>query len=353
MRPENPPSPQLHCVDANYSPRHCPNAACPSRTSATSFEFQKKGRYLREVDRRSVQRFQCSVCGRCFSSQTFRIDYRYHRPRLHLVLFPRLVAKCSLRQAARELCCHRDSILIRLARLGPHAHWVNIAFLEQHRARGQTLENDFQLDELETFEVDRRLFPVTVPVLVQAHSRFVVHLETATLPARGNLRPRDQARLAKAEERHGKRESKSKEAVTACFNRLKALLKDDANVVVWTDKKATYPAILRDVFGERVEHLTVHSKDPRGMQSPLKFINSTFAMLRDGLGRLVRKSWGYSKLRRNLAWHMWIWALYRNFVREWVNRERGTCSAQVLGIVSRRLTGDELLEWIDRLPSAA
>jgi hypothetical protein len=178
-------------------------------------------------------------------------------------------------------------------------------------------------------------------------------LETATLPARGNLRPCDQVRLAKAEERHGKRESQSSEAVTACFTRLKALVKDDAKVVVWTDKKTTYPSILRDVFGERVEHLTVHSKEPRGMQSPLKFINNTFAMFRDGLGRLVRRNWGHSKVRRNLTWHMWVWVLYRNFVREWTNRERDNCSAKVLGVVSRRLTAAELLEWTDRLPSAA
>jgi hypothetical protein len=76
-------------------------------------------------------------------------------------------------------------------------------------------------------------------------------------------------------------------------------------------------------------------------------------MFRDGVSRLVRRTWCQSKLRRNLAWHMWVWALYRNYVREWTNRARDTCSAKVLGIVTRRLASDELLEWTDRLPRAA
>ena len=48
----------------------------------------------------------------------------------------------------------------------------------------------FQLDEQETFETDRLLKPVTMPVLIHADSRFVVHVEAAKLPARGQLRPR-------------------------------------------------------------------------------------------------------------------------------------------------------------------
>jgi hypothetical protein len=100
-------------------------------------------------------------------------------------------------------------------------------------------------------------------------------------------------------------------------------------------------------------HQTVHSKEPRGDTSLLFPINHTLAMLRDGLGRLVRRNWGNSKLRRNLGWHLAAWALYRNFVREWKNTKPTSSSASELGIVERRLTPDEILEWTDRLPVVA
>jgi len=353
MHPESNPIRRHHRLDADFRPRGCPNPDCPSRGGRAPFLWKRRGTFLREVDLRVVQRFKCLVCERGFSSQTFRLDYRYHRPRLHLALFLKLGDKCSLRQAARELACHRDSLLLRLARMGPHARWLNAAFLEEHLRRRGGLVGLFQLDELETFETDRRLFPVTVPVLIHAKSRFLVHSEPATLPARGNLRPADRRRLERAERKHGKRRNGSRAAVTACFRALAAAVTGHGAVRVRTDEKASYPAILREVFAGRVVHETVNSREPRGDTSRLFPINHTLAMLRDGLGRLVRRNWGHSKHRRNLGWHLAVWALYRNYVREWTNQEQDRSSATEVGIVERRLTPDEVLEWTDRLPDVA
>lgn len=361
MRPENTTTPRIHSLDEHFAPHRCPNEHCPSNAtnapssdnSTPSFAFHRKGSFDRACDLRVVQRFKCLLCRRGFSSQTFRLDYRYHRPRLHLALFPRLVSKGSLRQAARELSCHRDSLLLRLGRVGPHSSWLTQAFLERHKRLGPGLQGTFQLDELETFECDRRLRPVTLPVLIHARSRFVVHAQSAALPARGGLRPCDQARLEAAEKRFGKRTSGSREAVTACFELLRSKRAKGTSLVLWTDQKHSYPSILKAVLKERFQHRTVHSKEPRGMKNPLFPINHTLAMLRDGMGRLVRRNWGHSKLRRNLDWHVWVWALYRNFVREWKNTKRATSAGIELGIVKRKLEIDELWEWNDRLPAAA
>jgi hypothetical protein len=38
-------------------------------------------------------------------------------------------------------------------------------------------------------------------------------------------------------------------------------------------------------------------------------------MMRDGISRLVRRSWGASKLRARLELHAWIWVVWRNYVR--------------------------------------
>jgi transposase-like protein len=352
MRPEQPSPRHHHRLDHDFTPRACPNPDCPSRHGAP-FLWRRQGFFTRRVDLRRVQRFRCLTCRRGFSSQTFRVDYRYHRPHLHVAFFVRMVGKCSIRQAARELACHRDSLLLRLARLGPHARWLHEAFLARHRARRGGLRGTFQLDELETFEVDRRLFPLTVPVLIHRDTRFVVHVDTATLPARGNLRPLKQLRKEAVEHLRGRRKNRSKEAVTACLRALRRELARGATFAVETDQKKSYPVVLREVFGGPITHHWVHSSAPRTRANLLFAINNTLAQMRDGLGRLVRRNWGHSKKQRNLGWHLWVWALYRNYVREITNRRRGVSSASVLGVTPRRLGPLEILEWRDRLPRAA
>jgi hypothetical protein len=97
----------------------------------------------------------------------------------------------------------------------------------------------------------------------------------------------------------------------------------------------------------------VHSTEPRTKSNPIFTINNMLAQTRDGLGRLVRKNWGHAKLERNLGWHLWVWVLYRNYVREKSNKERWVSAASVLGLVPRRLACGEILEWRDRLPATA
>jgi hypothetical protein len=54
------------------------------------------------------------------------------------------------------------------------------------------------LDELETFEHSRRLSPVTMPVLIERKSYFIVDLQTAPLPCRGRLSEKDRRRRRSA-----------------------------------------------------------------------------------------------------------------------------------------------------------
>jgi hypothetical protein len=82
-------------------------------------------------------------------------------------------------------------------------------------------------------------------------------------------------------------------------------------------------------------------------------INNVLAQTRDNLGRLVRRSWGHSKLERNLRWHLAVWMLYRNYVRERSLYYRRRSSAQDAGIARRRLPARDLLEWRGALPAAA
>jgi hypothetical protein len=113
-----------------------------------------------------------------------------------------------------------------------------------------------------------------------------VHAETGTLPARGNLRPRDKKRKEAYEKAAGgKRVSRSKEATTACFVALRDHMAADVTIDVQTDEKKSYPPILRRVFGKQVRHQWVSSKVARNRANLIFPINNSLAQARDNVGR--------------------------------------------------------------------
>jgi len=327
---------------SRFQPPFCPHDDCPSRRGRRSFLWIRRGTYPRKCDGRRAQRFFCKICRRSFSGQHFRLDHRLHLPRLHLDLFPLLVAKVTHRQAARTLRVDRKTVAHRLRLLGPHCQDLHALML----ARCPGLHGTFQLDELETYEEDRRLKPLTVPVLIEGKSFFVVHLAVGTLPARGGLRPRDRERKEALEKAEGKRRSESRAVVTECFRVLGRHLQPEVFVDVQTDKKLSYRKILRQAVGKQLAgHQRVSSREPRTPANLLFPINLTLAMLRDGVSRLVRRNWAASKRRARLLDHLWVWVLYRNYIRPRTVRGGERTPAVTLGVCNRDWQPAELLRW--------
>jgi hypothetical protein len=248
------------------------------------------------------------------------------------------------------LRCTRKTVHHRLSLLGGHSKEYHEYLFERARARGG-IKGSFQLDELETYEHSQKLCPVTMPVLIETHSYFVLNVEVATLPCRGNLKPFEEERKRARELVEGKRVSGSRQAVQRCFQRLERILPPRTQVVVATDKKSSYAKILREELGARVIHARHSSEGPRTYQNPLFPINHTLAMLRDGLSRLVRRNWAGSKKRIWLERHAWVWIAYRNFVRSITNKAKRTTSAMALGLATKRLGKREIFTWrVDALP---
>jgi hypothetical protein len=68
-------------------------------------------------------------------------------------------------------------------------------------------------------------------------------------------------------------------------------------------------------------------------------------MLRDGLGRLVRRNWGATKEREKLEWHLWLYIGWRNYVRPITNKRPHESAGMVAGLIPRMLEPCELLQW--------
>lgn len=332
-----------------FLPDRCPRPDCSSLTSGHR-RWCFKGRFLRACDGRPVQRFLCLECRRTFSTQTFRLDYRLKKPHLNRSLIGSFVSKVTHRQAARILGCSRATVAHRLQLIGEHCERFHRWRLG--RAGGKLLRStSFQLDELETFEHSRRLAPVTMPVLIERSSYYLLDLKTAALPARGGLRRADRERKQERERIGGRRRSGSVEAVERCFGTLASLLSAGHPVRIQTDRKPSYVAILKRCFKRELFHERNPSVARRDYANRLFPINHTLAMMRDGISRLVRRTWAASKLKERLERHAWIWAVWRNYVRAVTNKAPDTSPAMAIGIEDKRWRMTEICAWKVPVPA--
>ncbi len=328
-----------------FHPAHCPYSPCPSRLGRGRFTCHRKGSFFRKTDGRWVQRFLCHSCGRRFSTQSFRLDYRLHRPQITAMIFELLVSKTTLRQISRVIGCCRATVEHRLRLLAGHARSFHGQRLEEARARGG-LVGTFQLDELETFEADRRLMPVTVPVLIERRSYFLLHVDTAPMAARGRLSPAKRRQKEALEKGRGKRRSGSRQAVERTLLVLRDLLPPGDLLNIQTDRKSSYRTLVQQLFERRLGcHVRESSRRPRDYRNVLFPINHTLAMMRDGVSRLVRRSWAASKIRERLEMHLWVWVVYRNYLRGVTNEVAEVTPAMAAGVVGKRWRRAELLRW--------
>ncbi len=323
-----------------FQPPRCPFRHCPQHLSPSPRFFVKRGFYHPLCRSQPVPRFQCRTCRRGFSRQTFRADYRDHRPALNAPLFMLLASGIGLRQSSRLLGLSLRCLELKARKIARHLRRLGINL-------GRPLRGSvsLQFDELETYEGRRNTRPLSVPLLIERESRFVIWAESAPIRPHGRRSPARERAIAEDERRFGRRKDLSRRSVLRTLRRGAALCANDAEVRIATDEKPSYPGLLKRAFGKRlVEHSQTNSELARGTWNPLFPINHTEAMARDLMGRLRRESWLVSKKRRYLDLGLALWSAYRNFVRRRFNYDE--CSpAEHLGLVPRRLTAGEVLSW--------
>jgi hypothetical protein len=268
------------------------------------------------------------------------MDYRDHRPDLNVRLMMLLASGVGLRQSARNLRLSPRCTELKSRKLARHLRRLNLN-LRGPLPRGVRL----QLDELETYEGRRNTRPLSVPVLIEAHSRFVIWAESATIPPSGRMTEARKRAIAQDEARYGKRKDRSRRSVWRTLRRGADLAGRLARVSLHTDEKSSYPSLARRAFGAgRLEHGRTNSRLARTVWNPLFPINQTEAIARDLMGRLRRDSWLVSKKRRYLDLALHVFIAYRNYVRRRFNGE-SISAAQMLGFAPRRMSAYELLSW--------
>jgi hypothetical protein len=268
------------------------------------------------------------------------MDYRDHRPDLNARLLLLLASGIGLRQSSRNLGLSLRCTELKFRKIARHLRRLNL------NLRGELPEGSrLELDELETYEGRRNTRPLTVPVLIEAQSYFVIWAESETIPPSGKMNEARKQAIAEDEKRLGKRKNRSRRAVWRTLLRGAQVARGLARVDLRTDEKSTYPSLARRAFGaRRLDHRRTNSRLVRTVWNPLFPINHTEALARDLMGRLRRESWLASKKRRYLDLALQVFMAYRNYMRRRFNQD-DVSAAQSLGFVERRMSAQELLSW--------
>lgn len=315
--------------------RHCSQHRRPAPDFCIRF-----GTYHPKCRPRPVPRFRCRSCRRTFSRQTFRADFRDHRPHLNALLFAQVAQGCGIRQTSRLLGLSLRCTELKLRKIARHLRRLNLNL--RAPLRGGV---SFHLDEFETFEGQRNTRPLSVPMLIESGSRYIVWAESATIRPRGRMTEKRRKAIESAERRHGPRKDNSRRGLVRTLRRGAQLLEPGAPVAVFTDEKSSYPSlVLEELGGRPLAHLRTNSQEVRDTENPLFPINHEEAMARYLMGRLRRESWLHSKKRRYLDLALHLHMAWRNLVGKRFNRDEES-PAQVLGLVPRRLGWGECLSW--------
>lgn len=229
-----------------FTPPRCPNTGCPfHREPPTDRRFyRRRGSFVPKCRGVPVPRFHCNGCHKSFSRQTFRADYRDHRPDLNAQLFSLLTSGIGLRQSARMLMLSRRCTEMKFRKMARHLARLHPNLTGQFVARAS-----FLLDEMETFEGSRRARPLTLPVLIESASMFIVDACCAPIRPSGRMTPKRRAAIRHCQKRYGQRTNRSVHALRRVLRAAARHCQDLPVVALTSDEKIIYPKLAQEAFG--------------------------------------------------------------------------------------------------------
>jgi len=284
------------------------NPLCPRCGAGCS---AKHGRYHRNDDAQSIQRYRCKACGKCHSSATNTATYRQKRRRLNRLIEVDLASSTSQRRIAIKHRCARKTVARKLTFLAQEARRKTAVWLDTYGPF-----STLQWDELITFE-HSRLKPLSVAVMSCTKTRCIVGFGVAQIPASGQIAQRSR-------EKYGKRANRSGAMRRRVLRDVKNYV--HPNAIIESDEHPRYAAEIRKVYptATHFQHrsirgsLTGQGELKRTGFDPLFGINHTLAMMRDSIKRLTRRTWCTTKRVADLEDAI---AVYVNFHNSELIRE--------------------------------
>ena len=283
----------------------CPNQNCIYHKKRNS--IIKDGTFTRRDDSRIIQRYRCKFCSTRFSSATFSLAKGQMKRRVNRMVYELMCSKMSINRIARVLRINPKTVVRKQKYLAKKCEIKNSKF------RNKLKENrvlHMQFDDLITTE-HTKMKPLSVSIAIDANNRSIIGFRVSRIPANGLL-------ADKSRRKYGKRKSEHFKELNELFKEIKGCV--DPLALIRSDEHMFYRPVVKRYFPLAAHEQT---KGGRGCiagqgelkklnYDPLFMLNHTFAMMRDGIGRLIRKTWGVTKDPDALRKHLEVFMCYHN-----------------------------------------
>lgn len=281
---------------------YCSNVSDPSDIQPTT---KRDGSFRRKSDARIIQRFRCLRCLRGLSNSTTHPCRNQNKRQINDRLRKLLASNVCMRRCAKLLNVSRTTVARKLEFLGAQARLK----LEESNASHPLAEN-IQFDDMETFE-HTKCKPLSITLAVETRTRRILGFRVSQMPANGKL-------AARSVKKYGKRKDHRTQGRSELFEDLQklvsptALIKSDQNPHYVSTVKKYFPRATHEGHKGQRGSVVGQGELKKVRFDPLFSLNHTCAMNRANVCRLIRKTWNTTKLRRRLADHLAIYAVYHN-----------------------------------------
>jgi transposase-like protein len=217
---------------SSFVPLRCPNPECAHHHHPARGFCMRWGFHHPRCRSQPVQRYRCRACGKTFSRQTFRHDRRDRRPGVNKRLLELLTSGVGLRQSGRLLGLGLRAVQKKMRKLAATCEQLH-ENLSAKLPSGRT----YLMYEEETYEA-ASIRPLTMPVLIEKESRFVVATSVGSIR---RLAPEGTARRER-QERDEKKRGRRKDESSACVRQVLTALERriEGTLDLHTDQKASY-----------------------------------------------------------------------------------------------------------------
>lgn len=310
----------------SFSPRFCPNSSCihhhPSGSRARW--WVRKGFFPTKRDG-PVQRFQCTSCGKTFSTQTFSVDY-FVKKRINLRrLFRSINSSSGIRDIAREFRVTDKVILNRLSRLARQAIGMSASLRDGHE-----LVENLVADGFESF-VYSQYFPNNYTILVGSRSQFLYLTDYAQMNRKGRMTPgqrRYREYLKRQFPIEGGQIGRSFGRITRSMWSWWLKSPQKATLILDTDEKPDYPRVLKAdpkvmeaMSKGRFLHRQTNSTEPRTLANPLMAVNYIDREIRKDQANHCRQTLQWSKDVNRSMERMAVYGAYHNYFKRYRIKE--------------------------------
>ncbi len=285
---------------------------CPNKTCKVHHQniFQKKdGHYFRLDDGKSIQRFQCKICRKKYSTATNKLEYRQKKRRFNYIIRKDYTAGKSINRMVEHLKLHPKTLARKIDYLAKKARASQQNLLLR---MSQNPIEEILFDDLIS-SIHTKLKPVSISVVVDPRQRVILGARVAEIPAFGKI-----AEISR--KKYGKRKNLHKKTLDKLLFELQKNIAP--NCLFKTDEHKSYPGLILKNYPKarhltfKGERATVAGFGEMKLRSfdPLFQINQILAMFRANMNRLFRRSWNTSKKQIILQDHVDIFVDYFNEV---------------------------------------